>query len=338
MTLHLYQIGRVSAHIHRDSLWTPYDNDAGSKTQSYLWSHRRSWPDTQYQPQPQTITEQGYLISSNQGNRSQLLQAYRQHVGIPTDIIAYDIDVGKCACACEGELTWLHTRGVLQSVSPANANPHDLATIALKVDIEAYWEPLDPSFWKWETYFPTAAQLFAFHNCNRMFVKQKLSNVLSVYDPAGWECTNISHAISWMPINTWHEIQIDPLCWPAPPRSMYALKNLPTFGEVTINVNREVGVWGDHNQEATVIDLAATHNKLVAAGRTGLLRTDIMIVGDVFGRPGFILRNGSIIEDVFVTAFYPAGWPGQISSGNSRIMINGHSQIVAGFQHIYRRL
>lgn len=300
------------------------------------------------------------------------LQALKKLVGLPTDIIGY-FDNNCCensCCACGGgrmsNIVWLTNFGVLNKLTVDNKDDR-IMEITLDIVHGAYWRPLQRYFWQWTgvsgipfnvkqkpllpyanyfTRLPSAGEIFCRRCQCKHFVKRSFNDCLVGYDPDLWAMATCdyptdypqsSHAMTWTVGEQVRNLFIDPTIWGAPPLTVYALRNLPPVGEVKIAISRSEGEWSSVD-EVSVLDLAQLNVDLVAFGYNGLQADDIVYLGDVIHKAGFVVRNGQILERPRPLPTYPGKWVGYMTPGNIRMHIEIPDTAQCAYLVDFRRL
>lgn len=344
-----YQLGKMILALPSERLHFPYESEWGGKTQTYLMSPQRGWSRAPYLSKTQNVTIRGYLVP---GEEEILLQRYRQLVGIPTSIIGYAFD------SCGEDIVWWQNTGILKNVEPAASDePREPLTASLTLEFGTYWRPLDPILWGWgvgfyndlqivsaptvyePATFPSAAQLFN-SGCKEPFVKHPFDDFTFVYDPDYWLSWGQGEQVfahDWGQAGEWFEIHVDPARYAAPLQSLYGFTNLGTTGTITVRVVRTDPPWNRITEE-TFFDLATTNSRLAAKGYTGLQPTDIVIFGETPKRPGHIIRNGAILNNVHPEVTYRGLWPGMLTPGANRFMVIADTDVEVAWRHVVRRL
>lgn len=134
-----------------------------------------------------------------------------------------------------------------------------------------------------------------------------------------------------------NEFVIDSGKWGAPPRSLYAFRNIIPGGTISIRVERPDGLYGKQI-EWTKLDTTELHQSLIDAGWGGIRTTDIVLLGDMDRMPGVILRDKRVLPNFRPLPVFDGNWPGYIEPGRVRTTISMTSGGVAAFKHEWRRL
>lgn len=112
----------------------------------------------------------------------------------------------------------------------------------------------------------------------------------------------------------------DPMRWSAPPQAVYAFTGLLPYGTLSIQAQRSTGPWhGDDYEELSTLNLVELDAQLALQGYGGLFNSDILYVGDIFPFPGYILRNGAILENITPGWDYSGLFPGELQCGAGRV-------------------
>lgn len=372
MSVFLYQIGDVAIHLH-GQLFKAADHAGAGKATQLLWSHEFRWPNRQYKPELRRQTISGLLLGDCTWRADQLYERLQRLVDVPTDIIGYvDIsccnDIGCCACQNSGgcNLVWYQNYGVLRSVKITNRDDNSAIDIAIEIEYGAYWQPLSRYFWEWGSYIgnpprpaapttPYSRAIVPYPRCSTIFgdcnecnqFKRRIYTDQNVgYDPGLWvaEVCQLAPgyvipgvAESWVTGHIAKNYWNDPSVWNAPILSVYAFRNLPQTGTLSITVQRSNGVW-ENISESTTIDLANVSGLLTEAGYGGLMSTDILYIGDLERKPGFIMRGGAIIDTPRPAVNYPSEWPGYITPGTIKLDVSAPGSSEIAYKHAYRRM
>lgn len=359
--LKLFQIGNTPIHFHQQR-WHGWEAKGRSKTTEALWSHQFFFQNRQFQPDQQTLKIQSIVVDQAGRTARQQVERLKQLVDFPTTVFAYDLHragaLNSCACGSYGreDMMWYSNVGILNSVNE-DSDSGDYIEVTLAITVNAYWTSLNRYLWSWQggEFDPLYPPLVTtpYENFIQQYPKiigefgsshwaKRPINKLIAYDPDLWAKQHLSTGLkletgvgaTWGAGN--HAYYGDDEEWSAPPLSMYAFKNVPTSGTISIYVQRTKNVY-DAVEDLTTINLTQTNTNLLAAGLAALQTTDILYVGDGNPKPGFIVRGGVVIEKVLSVA-YPAAWPGQLSPGRNgvRFVLPGSTQ--AAYLHSNRRM
>ena len=145
----------------------------------------------------------------------------------------------------------------------------------------------------------------------------------------------------WKPLGIIdHEFVVPNLAWSAPPRSLYMFTNLPTSGDLTIEVTAKTRSNVSVHHIST-LNLANLNNNLIAAGLSGIQTTDRLLVGNTYYPGGALMRlSGGVYQrvSVFVPWSYSALYPGETTNYFNKVEIDGPSGVTGSYVHIFRRL
>lgn len=292
--------------------------------------------------------------------------------------------ISKCHCACYSEckdckLTWLQTFGALTDVSISRGDPFEPATIDLTIEIYEFWRNLNVAFWHWGGgeniaplnkipvhantvseyqellgFCPTCDMLFACDDCVKAFRRINYEDCDEfVYDPLFWQayhcqCNDCSHGVvqSSETVNRWYNINVPKSHWGAPPLSLYSMTNLPSTGDIYIQVFHEDNMVSCMDETSLSID--DLNVQLNDAGWLPIQPTDVLWFGEVreyfnnkLYSPAFIKRNGVIIQDVHPAFNYTTFFPGMLWPGLNRVFIDipdSNRDALVAFWHQFRRL
>lgn len=371
MPVFLYQIGDVSFHLH-DQLYFGENWQARGEAQELLWSHEVRFPDTQWQPKLPSQEISGLLMGDCSWRADQILQRLKRITGRPTDLIGYSLinccEPGTGSCGCGGgsgcTAVWYHTTGVLKEVRPHMRPDGETIEVSITIEYQSYWRPLSRYFWEWtdatsiprdlktvKPYrfgmkpLPRCQSMFTCNTC-RQFRKRLYADNLISFDPDFWVAANCENypgypdtgsAETWLG-NTIDKINfVDPSNWSAPLLSIYAFKHLSQSGQIYIQTEHSDGVWGRETDTA-VLDLAVFNSQLVSAGLGGIEQDDVMYLGDVGRKPGFIIRDGVILDNPRPLPQYTGNWPGYLTPGKYRFTIRAPIGTKVAYRHDGRRL
>lgn len=371
MSIIFYQIGDTAFHFHGELYNGETHNGAGRATTLFK-SHQTLWPDMQYKPEMRRQTYNGVLLGDCTWTADQTYERLQRLVDTPTDIIGY-VNAACCddssGCACQGaagcRLVWYQNYGVLRSVKLTGRKDSLITDVSIDIEYGAYWRPLSRYFWEWTGYtgeieerapiLPYAQGITPYPRCSMIyckrvnctqFVKRVFTDCNLGYDPGLWVEENCQtapgypktgSAESWVSGDLNRVYWNDPTVWNAPLQSIYAFQNMPQTGIITITAKHSAGVW-DRVTETSSIDLSILNGALAAAGYGGLFNTDIMYIGDVTRKPGFILRNGVVIDTPRPAVDFPNEWPGYLTPGSIDLTINTPGATQTALNHIYRRM
>lgn len=362
--LKIFQIGDTPVHFHQQK-WHGWDIKSNGKVEDLLWSPQKVWQNTQFMMDVQSVKLTSVVIDETGRLASQQIEKLKRLVGLPTTIIAYDVmsfgDMDSCLCQLQGiqAVPWYSTFGVLNSITE-DEEAQGFTSITLNITANPYWSMLNRYLWNWQggdfdPYYPplisTPYQDFIYQypgtdglvpGFGDFHWSRRPVDRLVAYDPALWAKLHLNTGLPFETGTgaTWgasyHAAYCEPTEWSAPPLSLYAFKNLPTSGEVVIKVRHLEGI-ATVKEYITTIDLVETNMRLLAAGYPALQLTDIVYVGDCYPKPGFIVRDG-VVLDTPPHVIYPEQWPGQCSVGKNGIIFVLPGFTEAAYLHTYRRM
>lgn len=331
--MYLYQIGNVPLHLHGDTLNHDYGSTARGRVDDLLWSPYPRWTNNQWLLERHQVQVRGKLIGTARRRADQTLQELRRMVGRPTDVIAYEYQDARqiYMCPCEhvrgaGALVWFHNFGLLRSVDVSERE------FTATIEIGPFWDQLNPYLWYFgsmpESAFqtssvyaasrwPSANELYNDRQPDtRMWVRRNLSSTLFLYEPDNWpgmfDCVQLSGSVAVDQERGWYNHIGDIETWSAPPRTLFAFKNLPSSGFINLTMKRE-DVW-NHADDLITVDFV----QLEAEIPFGILPQDILIFGDIQRLPGVIYRNGELIDFTPAVVNYNTFWPGMMHPGTNR--------------------
>lgn len=381
VSMQLYQIGKHRLLLYSDDDSYLYDDSSSGKSQNLLYSSRIAPVNTQFVRDSRDIKWSGLLLGTNTKRRDQVLQELRSQVGLPQPIIGYlyldptvDIGCGCRHCSQDCTILWFEAIGELTKVRPRSGE-NGVPELEITVALHSHWRGLNRYHWVWGSLeskllgqrspsndyqnvinardWPGCRAIFSCDTCH-VWEYQDYNNSDYRFDPDYWaallncECYCEEHragrASSWQAGNISSNLFVDQSLWGADAVSVYAFRELPTSGEIYINVAYRRGVSQQHEQ--TRLNLADIDTAISAASQGNLLTTDVLYVGDVLERRNgtsypraFIMRDGEILANVFVPiAASPQITPGKIGTGHAQVSIIVPVGVESAFQHIYQRV
>jgi hypothetical protein len=375
--IHFYQIGDLAFHMEHQVDASSELKSRGRATE-LLWSPEIARPNSQYLHESRQRTIRGTLRGNCAKNANAYLQHLKSLVGLPTDLIGYVIvdeanaPCSDCACACGMagcgcRLLWLHNRGVINGVRlNGDDAERDYPELEITLEHDLYWEPINRYFWHWQadTYspfkawgtvlpystglqpYPTCENLFAGCAPCRVFARKVYADADLGLDPDLHQADIANHMLNypdigltraWSAGNKAYRVQVNRDLWGAPPSSFYAFRKLPTTGSITITVQQVQGTWRAGTTSAT-LNLATLNASLAAKGYTGISPTDVLYLGDVEKRPGFIKRGTVKIDNPRPEIIHTGFHVGMLQPGRNEIQITVPSGAEHASVHRYRRL
>lgn len=337
--MQIFQIGDIRLNLIQQE-WHGYNFSSNSSSET-LSTGKVVWSNTQYRPDVNSVTVEGYWLSDEYGTPGDKQNALNMLVGLPTQIFAYRND-------SHNFVMWYVTSGILKSSELKEESP-GVYSGSVEIEFGPYWYPLDRTLWMFSSGEKT---LVVGGNKLMQYPNQKdLENLYTrwvrverglpvVYDPDSW----LTETVAWRyPVfevkHGWtdnidrHNIFIDKKRWNAPPHSVYYFKGLNTTGSLTINVVKTKNLYNKVT-EVTQVDLSELDTLLGDSGYTGLLPTDILIIGETTPSPGFVYRDG-VVLNVVPSVTYPSTYPADLEVGDNTVYISGYSQ--AAWRHTFRR-
>lgn len=336
----VYQLGTQRLHLWRTAIEDEPPTAIRGNSTNLTGSPYRLWSDARFLVDEPQVEFSGQVFGTFRQTSSAQIAALRRLSGYPIDVIAYTV---------ESVPVWLHTFGYITSVEPRKPDLLEPTSVSVAVDLQSFWEPLNMLVWKFTDLSidpfqrrDTPIRFVAsqtpglgrtinprFEESER-WVRLNFKTNNWLYDPASWEVSHPqgSDSKSWSE-GGWFTIDTDADVWNAPPRSLYAFRNLPTTGAITIKVVRERG-WGTE-EDIVTMDLAQLDSDI------GVLKKDIVILGDVNRLPGIVLRNGELLDFSPRVTYSGKFWPGYMLPGQNRLYIDPAGGQCA-HQIVFRRL
>ena len=370
----IFQIGDVRLHAHITN--TPLlPLSVNGKSENFASSGRVALAQNRYAPDARKGTVRLAVYGDGIRNSDNLFQHLYRLLGLPTDVIAYQLlnpgmeRSGKCVqcCSCYGEMLWLHTRGVIQKITPKSDDGIGYeATIQLET--EPIWKPLNRILWhqvsgtgpaeaylnevtltspytNYLTPYPTAEELFSnrrawfWHkrNCQEIgvFYAPDYATALHTAESTTYPATG--KVVDWDTGAQGFGVFINPDIWSMPSQGVYLFRGMTSVYNGVLSVRATVpsDIWATHDETLT-IDMQEVNSLMTTAGYT-LTTTDIVVVGDVLDAPGFVLRGNTVLVQIAEALTRTGGAaPGQLLPGMNRVYIN---PLIAEYamHHIFRR-
>lgn len=289
--------------------------------------------------------------------------------------------VSECACeADQGQLIWMESFGVLETVKKIyRKGQGQVADVELVIQFRQNWELLNRLVWEWsprpqsppfvdfgfvpEEILPllhpypdvnavyTCGKAHCFQWLRRRWVTTKPyariinspdwwsyeaeDNLNVLYaDPrftTGWEATPYSGSPAF-----------HPFLYSYPHKPVYIFRNLPTAGDIVIQIQRDNAPY-DYINTTSTISLSDLNADLLAASLSALdSGTDWLVLGDVYKKPGYLIRNVGSTYDV-LNAPRPEGvlegaWAGFMATGSNLVTITAPSGVEVALQVTPRKL
>lgn len=348
----LYQIGDVALF---DAL-VGFNGDPVEAELEYGWenpstrfegigSYQYHSPLTRSLPEEIEFSIKGQLKQLPYLNVSKMksrIHAFAGRRNTPVIVISYE--EGECV-----EIKWLIAYGMITE----GANKHSyrgsettgsLITQDLDLTI-VFQEPFTQlSQWFWELR-PNGERLYdpfseeaAQAGLNGFWHPQTIAEVPEDYHFVRWQETATAYDPEFWGLNYINEMAfggyssdfIDaPLelyihssedLWAQTPRCIYAFTNLSPLGTLSIETELKTGLY--HNETLITVselNLVQLDTDLAAVGYGGLHISDLVYSGATNPRPGFIQRDGVMLEGIRPRWSYEGSYPGEISNGASWI-------------------
>lgn len=336
--LTLFQIGDVRLNLVEQT-WHGYSLISNASSER-ISGGKFVWSNTRYQPEVNQVTVEGYWLMDDFGGPDDKLAAVSALVGFPTQIFAYREESADFTL-------WLVTSGTLMEAE-LKEESRGLYTGYVKVEFGPHWYPVDRTLWLFSggerslvtggttiTPYPRQKELQnPYHRWVR--VERGLGSIYDpdqwVDEPLDWRYPSIGQRQGWGNIDR-HHVFVDKRRWNVPPHSVYFFKSLNPTGSLTLTVHKTKNLYNVVT-ESTSVDLTALDTLLSDNGYTGLLPTDILVIGEVSPAPGFIYRDGTVLS-VVPEVIYADEYPGYLDVGDTTVYLNGYGQ--AAWRHTFRR-
>lgn len=368
MTVFLKQIGDIPLSINNE-LFKSFTHSAGGEPTQLAWSERISFINRQYQigARKQSVTAK-ILTSAGltAGVKYRQLQAL---TGLPVEIIGFEleecIECGNTSGACIA--VWYETIGRLDEIALEVVENEDVLNCTINVTYSAAWRPLNRLRWRWGPLgggwkpeehppYPYKLAISGYPRCDAIacecgedcdqFVRTSYMPSIVNLEPEAWVNAHAHHyagypatgqATGWHTgVHSLQSIGVEGR-WNHPPTVVFAATKLPQTGSLEIHVGRKQGPWG-YVEEYSTLDLSAYSTLLTNAGLGGLFYDDKIYLGNLGDRPpGFLVRNGFIIEFPRPPVKYSGAWPGFMSPGPSQFEFKGPNTSLLATMIEYRR-
>lgn len=365
--LTIFQLGDIPVRLYMED-YQGYNSDFDVEVVTVAAGRRAYFGSKTRVPKPRKFKLKGAVLATSYRSLDQQLNELNAIAGGEIDVIAYTFNdccgeldcTGGCGNPNDGDLTWLHTRGVITGTDLDDKNGQ--GQISVDLTCQSEWQPLNRLLWHYgERNAPDkrhTLQTPVFRDLGRLptwkvvealekgcisqiFWQRQYSDALVMYDSEVWAALHSYLRPSYIKTgygHTWREAEVDAHAlnrrilrdalhvdasqWSAEPSSLYAFRALPRRGELSITINRRVGssVF-QYEDRATILDLEAINDDLYDAGYDGLQSDDIIIIGDVNTLPGLIIRDGEIIPNIYPAVSFPDDHPGELGIGSNYITI-----------------
>lgn len=289
--------------------------------------------------------------------------------------------VSQCACTSDpGQLIWFETFGTLNKVTKNyRAGSGQVADVTLDIQYRQQWELLNRYTWDWRERptlissfedlpttadeakallhpYPGVEQLYSCgrSRCHEWYRRRWNANpyLKVINNPAYWtyeadQNLNGNYpvqrvALTWQATPYSGSVLFHPYLYSYPHKPVYIFKNLPTTGTITITIQRDNATYG-YITTVSTFDLAALNTDLLAASLSAIsATTDWLVTGDVFKRPGYLLRTVTTTP-VVLDAPRPEGdlqgaWAGFLGVGSNAITIAAPAGVEVALQASPRKL
>lgn len=311
-------------------------------------------------PEPQDVSITGTLVCQDCMSVADQMNRLMSIGGVPyIDVIGYipnpccsGASCNLCAnCRTGHPVTWVTTTGIITSidrqVSLDSRNPHSSEAVEIRVQLtlDAYWYPINRFLWDviWGTdevdlFEQTtllehhAATLPKAPTGKFVFRRVNYKNWYVATDPNLWNSTyyDPAHftAKSFESGTYEHIVRPDRKRWSAPPTSLYAFRNCPSSGIITIDVTSEISP-GRLVEQRSTINLAQISSLLTSYSLPPIQYNDIVFATDNAFAPGYVLRNNQPIMIQNNTRLlkaewsYPYQYPGQLLGRQNKVSFTG---------------
>lgn len=178
---------------------------------------------------------------------------------------------------------------------------------------------------------------------DRMWARKHYADPLIAYRPEVWAVLHTllrdtypstGYCLPWTSDGQSYWVGSDPAVWNAVPLSLYAFRDLSTSGILSVTVTRQKSAW-ETEERVSTIDLADLNTAMASYGGISTA-DDVIVLGDYYRPPGFIVRAGTqVIEDVFPRTDVSVPF-GRLGVGVNKVVIDpGGAELAA--LHTYRR-
>lgn len=228
-----------------------------------------------------------------------------------------------------------------RNFSLRSSNAIDTLPVSLTLVLETPWKALNSTYWKYvqsgiEYNYPLTSVSGEAPLMGKDIKESWIFYYLSPTDEADYyditelitQGTSLNRyalnytALSGLPSQL--TINTTPYVWNTFPTTLYFFKNLPTSNtDITLSVSQyrpyssEVMI-----SEDSVFNCQELNTLMAVKGYTGLLTTDIVVLGNVRYFPGFVIRGGTILSDVKINASFPGNSFGQLYTETNKISVD----------------
>lgn len=373
--MHIYQIGDMVTNF---GLTAPMSHDFAytASNKRMIGSNRFGFGKPAIGA-PKTHTINGNLYATNLWNVNQIMSKLEGLAPFEQDIIGY-INLDECGDVSReytpdvytNGLLWFTTRGFLTNVGLSSNEGN--YQINISITLKDYWEVLDRLKWAFrgEGFGLGSAVDFA----TEFSVDPEIykSPFVSVEDALGYDTSGFK----WFKRNytndpnTWSVVYqdlymaqtvtavrpgfpdigefssignlasfatyVDDSIFNAPPKSIYSimLDTGFTFGTISLSLTH----YKYDTTSYVTIDLSQLDTDLSDGGFTGIQDGDLLFFGDTHVKPGFIIRNDTLISTVFPQILYSGNFPGQLEAGYNDVFFTGVDPAMdLSYYHYFRR-
>lgn len=307
-----------------------------------------------YRPvvEAQKITISGLFVADDGVSPEKLLRGLHSLGGVPqVPIIAirYEeclhVDATRCCASCNPTLDWIVNYGIITSIKGDSEYQNtkqswgsSVADLNITMQIGTKWKELSQYEWDYrndktlnpfsqpQTVLTNSWIPQSFDGLRRQYFFYKQDSGGAKYDPSYW---GLKYSKSYGGNGSdfvdagKYPFFVDPQMWSAPPNSVYAITNLlSTSGSVSLKVRRSTGAFSSNERfEESTLDLAQLNTDLFNSGYGGLYASDTIITGYANPFPGFILRDGNILNTKPRWS-YQGLYPGETGIGYNEVSIS----------------
>lgn len=369
MSLILYQLGSTVLNLHATSLsgyeveiprvWRGEVERLGEAPIASLNAPYGLLEPTEVSISGTLLFQHGQDINM-QLNRLTALggQPYVDVIGyLPNDCCALGSACGVCNGVPRKCVEWLHTLGFIPEINASyvrdesSFSPSQGIPVEMTVILRDYWYPINP--WVWEPYYanspvsglrrlddaylspiPCKAPPSSYKRpANFIWNKKNYRWPFELYSPEVWASMPNARGRGW---GNWTEYPVgdNAARWSAPPTANYMFTDLPTSGEIIIDVESEVGGFSRLASQSW-IDLAALHQQVIDLGYGGVRNSDILIATDSVYAPSIYVRDDLILP-IYPIWTYRYQYVGQLHGPENRVAISTPIGVRSAHLHVYR--
>ena len=257
------------------------------------------------------------------------------------------------------DITWLVCDAVINQAKVSEVWGGDKSTtsnlpITIDMTLMGYWKSLSPLYWEYQDRGimgtnPQAEDAQPHMGDTNFIHPTKFEEILVGYvffrwpstlsdmSPTMWATKYIDHlggiGSDFQPFGIVN-LFVDPQAWQNVD-TLTAFTGLVPTETLSIVVTKPTGPFNeDVIEETSTLDLETTDEDLAKLGHGGLRETDILYTGLVDPLPGYVFRDGEIIEGMSLRWLYPGSYPGEAINGNVSVEYAGSLGAVA-YLHDY---